>query len=89
MLKNNKKGNFDLLQGAFISFVVIGVVAVVGLQVMGDVATGLPAGSFEANASADVLTGMAGLASKIPIIATVIGLVVLLAFILLIAQRRN
>ena len=87
MLKN-KKGNFDLLQGAFISFVIIGVVAVVGLQVMGDVQNDLVAGSSEYNASANAIDGMSTLAGKLPIIATVIGLVVLLVFIFLIAKRR-
>ena len=87
MLKN-KKGNFDLLQGAFISFVIIGVVAVVGLQVMGDVRGDLVADTAEYNASGFAIEGMATLAGKLPIIATVIGLVVLLVFIFLIAKRR-
>lgn len=85
----NKKGNFGLMQGAVLSFVIVGILAVVGLQIMGDVQSDLVADSAEYNASATAITGLSSLAGKLPLIATVIGAVVVLVFVFLIARRSR
>ena len=83
-----KKGNFGLMQGAALAFVIVGILLVVGLQIMGDVGADFVAGSAEANASDNAITGLSDLAGKLPLIATVVGAVVVLAFVFLIARRK-
>jgi hypothetical protein len=85
----NKKGNFGLMQGAALAFVVVGILLVVGLQIMGDVQDDLTADSSEYNASVNAVTGLSDLAGKLPLIATVVGAVVVLVFVFLIARKSR
>lgn len=88
-LSKSKKGSFSLMQGAALSFVVVGILLVVGLQIMGDVQDDFVAGTAEYNASASAITGISDLAGKLPLIATVVGAVVVLVFVFLIARRTD
>lgn len=83
----NNKGQFSLLQGAVLSFVVIGILGAVGADILSDVQADQTAGTVAFNATANALEGNSDLMAKLPLIATVVGAVVILAFVFLITRR--
>ena len=71
----------DLLPIALV-FVVTGIAISYGLQVMGDVKTGMTANSAEANATQNAITGVAKFPEKMPTIATVVIAALLIGILL-------
>jgi len=54
-----------------LTFVVTGIVLAYGLDIVSDVGDDFTPATYEANATADTLKGVANLAEKIPTLATV------------------
>jgi len=75
-----KMGLGDLLPVG-ITLVVVGIALAFGLQVIGDVDDDFTAGSAEANASTDAVEGVGNLASKLPTIGLIAGVVVIIALL--------
>lgn len=90
MLKLGKKGVFGLeaLSPAVISIVVVAIVSVLGLTLLADQQADLTASSAEYNATSDAIEGVSKFPSKLPMIAGVIVLVLIIA-ILVRAFRGN
>jgi len=78
-----KKGQFGLnaLSGVIITFVIVAVVAVLGLQLLGDQQDDLTAGSAEYNATTDAITGVSKFPEKLPMIAGVLVLVIIIGIL--------
>ena len=64
--------NLDALIGVVIALVIVGMVSVIGLEVMEDSQDDLTANSAAYNASADAIEGIAKVPSKLPMIVTAI-----------------
>ena len=84
----NNKGQFGLnnMVPAIISIVVIAVVSVLGLTLLADQQDDYTVNSAEYNATADAITGVSKFPEKLPMIAGVIVLVLIIT-ILLVAFR--
>ena len=70
----------DLLPVAMV-FVVTGIGIAFGLNIMGDVKDDFTANSSEANATDDAIDGVAKLAEKLPLIATVVVAAILIGIL--------
>ena len=81
MGKRAQLGLSDLQQTAIV-FVVVGVTFGVGLQIMGDTDDAFTPNSPESNASRDAIQGSANVASKLPLIGTVIAAVIVIGLII-------
>lgn len=79
----NKKGVFglDAMGPAVIAIVVAAVVAVLGLQLLGEQKGDLTPGSVEANATQKAIDGVAKFPSYFPMIAGVIALVIVISIL--------
>ena len=64
-----------------ITLVVVTVALAFGLQVLGDIKGDMTANSAEANATADGITGLSKLTSKLPTIGLVLAAVVIIAIL--------
>ena len=78
-----KKGQFGLnaLSGVIITFVIVAVVAVLGLQLLGDQQADLTANSAEYNATTDAIEGVSKFPEKLPMIAGVLVLVIIIGIL--------
>ena len=89
MKELTKKGQFGLesLQTVAITVVIVAVVAVLGLQLLGDQQDDLTANSAEYNATAEGIDAVAKIPAKLPMIVGVIVLVIVI--VILIASFRR
>ena len=71
------------------TLVVLGIALAYGLQVMGDVKSGMTANSAEANATRDAITGVAKIPNKLPTIVTVIVAAVIIGILVNYLWFRN
>ena len=78
------------LQGVIITFVIIGIVAIVGLTVMVDQKDDLTEGTVEYNASTAAIEGISEFPSKLPMLAGIIvGVMVIGIVVTYFAMKRN
>lgn len=82
-LFGNNKGVFglDAIAPAVISILIAAVVAVLGLQLLGEQKADLTANSTEANATQKAIDGVAKFPSYFPMIAGVIALVIVISIL--------
>ena len=92
MNKPRKKSRFGLesLQGIIITFVIIAIIAVVGLQILADQKSDLTAGTAEYNATVEEIDGVSQVPEKLPMLATVIiGVVIIGIVVTYLAMRKQ
>lgn len=80
----DKKGQamgLNILIGAVIALVLVGIVAVFGLDLLTDTQADFTANSVEYNATADAIEGVAKVPSKLPLLAGAIITVVIIALL--------
>lgn len=70
MKKKGQLGNVNALATLAVVLVVVGLVSVIGLEIMDDTKADLTAGSAAANATDDAITGIAKIPTKLPLIVT-------------------
>ena len=75
-----KKGNMNFLYTFVIGFIVVGMLSAMALQVLGETKDDMTGNSSEYNATAEVVDGMTNLTEKFPLIATIIGFVVIIGY---------
>lgn len=91
-LKNlMKKGQFGLnaLVPVVITFVIIAVVSVLGLQLLSDQQADLTTDSAEYNATNDAVDAVAKFPAKLPMIAGVIVLILIITILIAAFRRVN
>ena len=76
----NSKGNMNLLYSFVIGFIVVGMLSAMALQVLGETQADMTVLSAEANATGEVIDGLGNLTEKFPLIATIIGFVVIIGY---------
>lgn len=78
------KGQFGLSQmvPVVITFVIIAVAAVLGLQLLGDQQADFASGSAEYNATQDAIDGVSEFPQKLPMIAGVLVLVLIIGILI-------
>lgn len=72
-----------------ITFVVVAITAVVGLQLLADEQADLTSGTAEYNATADAITGVAKFPAKLPLLASVFVLVIIIGVLYLIYRANR
>lgn len=79
-----KKGQFGLnnMVTVIITFVIIAVVSVLGLTLLGDQQADLTSGSAEYNATSDAIEGVSKFPEKLPMIAGVLVLVLIITILI-------
>ena len=75
--------NFDIqdLLPIGVTLVVVTIVLAFGLQILGDIKGDMTASSYEANATADGIEGLAKIPAKLPLIASVVVAVVIIGIL--------
>lgn len=86
-----KKGQFGLGQmvPTIITFVIVAVAAVLGLQLLADQQADLTADSAEYNATTDAIEGVSKFPEKLPMIAGVLVLVLVISILIAAFQFRR
>ena len=86
-----KKGQFGLnaMVPTIITFVIVAVVAVLGLQLLSDQQADTVANTAEYNATADAIDGVSKFPEKLPMIAGVLVLVLIISILIAAFQFRR
>lgn len=71
----------SMIGAVALGLVVAGILVAFGLQILGDVKGDMTANSAEANATQDAIDGVGNLASKIPLIATIVVAVLIIGLL--------
>lgn len=79
---------FDLLKGAAVAFVVIGITLTIGQDIMAQMSADYTADSYEKNATSDTQAGLAELSSWFETIGLVIAAAVVLGVVGMFIARR-
>jgi len=89
MKRMDKKGQLTLgdLPGVVRAIIVVGVFLVVGAIVMKNIDDTTTAGTNEDNAVKNVSTSILNIATNMPLVGTIVGLVIVLGIVLLIGIR--
>jgi hypothetical protein len=87
----NIKGQFGLGQmvPTIITFVIVAVAAVLGLQLLADQQADLTSGTAEYNATTDAINGVSKFPEKLPMIAGVLVLVLVISILIAAFQFRR
>lgn len=73
--------NVNMIGGVALALVVAGILIAFGLQILGDVKGDMTASSAEANATQEAIDGVSNLAEKLPLIATIVVAVLIIALL--------
>lgn len=87
-MEHKAKFSLQELLGIGFTLIVLGIGLAYGLQVIGDVQADFQADSVEYNATADTLTAVSNVTSKLPTIATIVVAAVIIGILVVYLFNR-
>jgi Na+-transporting methylmalonyl-CoA/oxaloacetate decarboxylase gamma subunit len=87
-MEHKAKFSLQELLGIGFTLIVLGIGLAYGLQVIGDVQADFQASSVEYNATADTLTAVSNVTSKLPTIATIVVAAVIIGILVVYLFNR-